>query len=461
MSNLVEIIDEPREFAVEELFFSTTDPKGRIQRANVVFQRIAGYSWDELRNKPHNIVRHPDMPRIVFQLLWDYIQAGRPIVAFVKNLAHDRRYYWVVALVVPISTGFLSVRFKPTSPLLANIKQLYAALRAVEASIEEGSNDRKAAIAASREALGAKLQTLGFSSYDDFMQHALKTEMQSREAKLRAFASRAAGQEAEGRFAASDSFSAAVEMCDRLVELLNVLFADLEAYVHITDSVRAQSGNVTDVSESLRVSALNGVIAVDKLGVRAAGLRPVLDWLRLLSGEITQEGVHLATSLDELVRGVDRVVFGLSAAKLQTEMTAQFAHELLDRAPQAGIGANIHNMTEGAVGDLHRSSCETVRGALDGLAAIRDKLNILTGSQTRLLDSSRSLRPIYLTGRIEMAGEARSTLAKIFKDVGDQMEKTAANLNGLKDVLQGLETHLVRGLAHGERVEEAIGRIRF
>ena len=89
--HVTELINEPREFAAEELFFSTTDPKGRIQRANSVFERISAYSWNELKNKPHNIIRHPDMPRVVFQLLWDHIQGGHPIVAYVKNLAHDNR----------------------------------------------------------------------------------------------------------------------------------------------------------------------------------------------------------------------------------------------------------------------------------------------------------------------------------------------------------------------------------
>ena len=327
----IEPINEARDFAADELFFSTTDLKGRIQRANSVFQRIAGYSWDQLANKPHNIIRHPHMPRIIFQFLWDYIQSGRPIVAFVKNLAHDGRYYWVVALVLPIPDGYLSVRFKPTSPLLATVELMYEELRAVEAIIESDSNDRKAAIGASREALGAKLRSLGFSSYDDFMQHALKLEMQSREEYLRAFRPTAPELNGANRNAELEVPGPA-EMFDKLVEVLNVLFADLEVYVHINAGVRAKSVSVTDRAESLRVSALNGVIAVDKLGSKATGLRPVLDTLRALSGEITSEGIRLCARLDELIGDLDLTVFNLSAAKLQIEMTARFAHELVDHA---------------------------------------------------------------------------------------------------------------------------------
>jgi PAS domain S-box-containing protein len=441
------------------LFFSTTDLKGRIQRANSVFQRIAGYSWDELRNKPHNIVRHPDMPRVVFQILWDYIQSGRPVVAFVKNLAHDGRYYWVVALVAAIPEGYISVRFKPTSPLLATVESLYAELKAVEVAIESESDDRKAAIVVSRKALNTSLRALGFSDYDGFMQHVLKVEMQSREASLSNFASAATEPDAASQSARLDSLKAEAELFDNLVEVLNVLFTDLEIYAKINNGVRAKSRNVTDISDSLRVSALNGVIAVDKLGTAATGLRPVLGWLRELSGEITQEGVRLAVSLEKLAKDMDLVVFDLSAAKLQTEMTARFAHELLDHASAGQFNEDTDRMTEGAIGRLHASSCDTVGRALGGLSAIKDRLKTLTESQIKLLESSYALRPIYLTGRIEMADGAGARLATVFKDVGDQLEDTATNLNGLKTLLQDLEAHLVGGLSHGERVEEAIARI--
>lgn len=461
----IELINEAREFTAADLFFSTTDLKGRIQRANSVFQRIAAYSWDELHNKPHNIIRHPDMPRVVFQILWDYVQEGRPVVALVKNLAHDGRYYWVMALVTPFPGGYLSVRFKPSSPLFATVKHLYAELRAIEADIEKGANDRKAAIAASRKALDNSLLSLGFSDYGAFMGQLLKLEMQSREAHLRpGMAPSSTGISFAGHTTPSGSLRGDAENLDKLVGVLNTLFSDLESYVEISREVRAKSGSVSDISESLRVSALNGVMAVDGLGARAAGLRPVLDWLRALSLDISQTGIRLSASLDELVKDVDLVVFGLSAAKLQIEMTARLAHELIDRDVLGGDGTDtrhseIGRMTEGAMEILHASSCETVRHALSGLEAIKGRLTTLTESQTRLLDTSRSLRPIYLTGRIEMADVGGTKLASVFHDVGDQLEETGINLGGLRDVLHQLDAHLDRGLAHGVRVEQTIMQI--
>ena len=75
---------------------SKTDPKGIITFVNIYFCKICGYSEEELIGQPHNIIRHPDMPRIAFKLMWDTIQQGRDFTAVVKNLAKDGRFYWVI-----------------------------------------------------------------------------------------------------------------------------------------------------------------------------------------------------------------------------------------------------------------------------------------------------------------------------------------------------------------------------
>ncbi len=85
-----EIILDPKRYIVSE-----TDEKGKITFANDYFQEVSGYTEEELIGKPHSIVRHPDMPKVVFKLLWETIGAGKNINAVVKNLAKDGRYYWI------------------------------------------------------------------------------------------------------------------------------------------------------------------------------------------------------------------------------------------------------------------------------------------------------------------------------------------------------------------------------
>lgn len=86
----------------KEIIVSKTDPQGVITYANDVFIRVCGYSEQELIGSPHNIVRHPDMPRIAFKLMWDTIKQGKNFRAVVKNLAKDGRFYWVVTDFEPL-----------------------------------------------------------------------------------------------------------------------------------------------------------------------------------------------------------------------------------------------------------------------------------------------------------------------------------------------------------------------
>ena len=88
-------------FPEDDLIVSKTDLKGRLTYVNQTFCHIAHYNEAELLGQPHSVIRHPDMPRAVFKLLWDTIAEGREIFAYVKNMARTGDYYWVLAHVTP------------------------------------------------------------------------------------------------------------------------------------------------------------------------------------------------------------------------------------------------------------------------------------------------------------------------------------------------------------------------
>lgn len=122
------------------LITSKTDLKGFITYCNQDFYKYSGYCEDELLYNPHNIVRHKDMPKAAFKLLWDYIQAGKEFFGFVKNRAKDGRCYWVFANVTPSIDaqgniiGYYSVRRKPNPKALGIIEPLYQQMLAIEHS---------------------------------------------------------------------------------------------------------------------------------------------------------------------------------------------------------------------------------------------------------------------------------------------------------------------------------------
>lgn len=94
-----------RAFDPDEIIVSKTDPRGHITYADEVFIRVSGYDEDELYGKPHNLIRHPDMPRAVFSLAWERLEAGQEILAYVVNLAKDGGHYWVLAYMTPTMDG--------------------------------------------------------------------------------------------------------------------------------------------------------------------------------------------------------------------------------------------------------------------------------------------------------------------------------------------------------------------
>ncbi|MDH4944699.1 PAS domain-containing protein [Sulfurimonas sp. C5] len=127
-------------FQDNELIVSKTDTKGNILYGNELFLKLAGYTEQELLRSPHNIIRHPKMPKVIFKLLWETVQQGKEINAYVMNRAKNGDHYWVLANVTPSYdankniVGFYSVRRKPTKKALDVIIPLYEQLYQAEKS---------------------------------------------------------------------------------------------------------------------------------------------------------------------------------------------------------------------------------------------------------------------------------------------------------------------------------------
>ncbi len=149
-------------------FFSTTDLRGVIQSCNDVFVRVSKYPKENLIAAPHSVIRHPDMPRAVFKLLWSTIQSGQPIVAYVKNMAADGSYYWVQAFVFPLKESYLSIRNKPSSALFDAALTLYPLTLNVEK--EQSMDD-------SLPFLLEQIKAAGFANYREFMVKAALSEL--------------------------------------------------------------------------------------------------------------------------------------------------------------------------------------------------------------------------------------------------------------------------------------------
>jgi aerotaxis receptor len=120
-----------------EMIISRTDLDGNITYVNETFAFISGYGIDGLVGKPHNIIRHPDMPKSTFKDMWDTIKSGKPWEGYVKNLRSDGGYYWVFAEVSEFYKndkliGYKSLRSPVEEAKKLEMQDLYDKIRAEE-----------------------------------------------------------------------------------------------------------------------------------------------------------------------------------------------------------------------------------------------------------------------------------------------------------------------------------------
>lgn len=160
-----------RYFDEDEIIVSKTDLKGRLTYCNDVFLRIAGYTEKECLGQPHSMIRHPHMPRSIFKLLWDTIQDGREIFAYVVNRCKNGDHYWVSAHVTPSRdgagniVGYHSNRRVPDRKIVEGmIMPFYEELLAEE----QRHANRKDGLAASTEMVTKLLEEKNMQ-YDEFI----------------------------------------------------------------------------------------------------------------------------------------------------------------------------------------------------------------------------------------------------------------------------------------------------
>ena len=129
-----------KELSETDIIVSSTDKRGIISYVNKVFSDISEYSKEELYGKPHNIIRHPDMPKTIFKYMWDNLLNQKSVTAYVKNYTKNKdKFYWVKAVIHPVVKNgeivqLSSYRTKPKEFEVEQIKKTYAMLLDYERS---------------------------------------------------------------------------------------------------------------------------------------------------------------------------------------------------------------------------------------------------------------------------------------------------------------------------------------
>jgi len=141
MRNNQPVTQHEHKMDADDILVSRTDLKGRIVYVNKAFCEIAGFTLEELQGKPHNIIRHPDMPALAFQDLWETLEAKKPWTGVVKSRCKNGDYYWVTANISPEYdsggnvSGYVSVRTAPTQVQIDAAETLYREVNAGKATL--------------------------------------------------------------------------------------------------------------------------------------------------------------------------------------------------------------------------------------------------------------------------------------------------------------------------------------
>lgn len=138
------ITGQERLFPADMTLVSKTDTKGIITFANRDFVEVCGFSEQELVGANHNIIRHPDMPPVAFDVMWKTLKRGLPWHGIVKNRCKNGDHYWVDAKVVPIQKngriiGYMSVRTCPSRADVASADSAYALAATAPETIKEAA----------------------------------------------------------------------------------------------------------------------------------------------------------------------------------------------------------------------------------------------------------------------------------------------------------------------------------
>jgi aerotaxis receptor len=435
-----------RPFGPHELFFSITDRKGVIRSGNEVFVRISGHPHERLIGTAHNIIRHPDMPRAVFKLLWDTIDKGQPFAGYVKNMAADGGYYWVMALIVPIADGYLSVRFKPTTPYFKVARDLYAKMLATEQAAGTDGDAWRHGMRAAGEQLMAALRDAGFASYEHFMHVVLSAELVShRQAMLGAAgdpAARAASEAVSGH-PHLDRVMAACRTVDRD---LDELFSRVGGFLESIVTLESKAGFLLDLSAKLQLVSLNALISACRLERGGEGLSVVTEDLARLSRESTVAIDAVTRQLVQLTSSLRETAFRISAAKLQLEMTMFFLRELMT-GHAAESGLTLEAQTEADIATLLASIVSSATELEAALPRAKEPIPRLVRAQDELASELRRLSSVHVIGKIQATGvegeahfrELLDAILEQLEAAKDELHEMATGIASLKKQLPGFE----------------------
>ena len=476
-----------RTYAADELFFSTTDARGRIRRANAIFMRLSGYPRGALVGRAHSAVRHETMPAGLFRSIWEDLEQGRAASAYITNRSADGGFYRVFATIVPSGDGYLSVR---TLPMLTRrrdeIEAVYGRVRAVERASAAAGSTRREAAAAGHSALLAELDALGFRDAVAFTRQALPAEVA---------ALVAAGVDIPERPDAEGPVAVILDQMNRIESLTSGQVALLDECARIVALLGRRAAEIDDLSARLgrlRTSLRDAVGDAARAGADdgagraggtgrasgagqsggagwaggAEGVRERYERVDALVLECVEELRPLAGQVGELRSDTDSLRFAIALLRLLNLAAGFFALQILEGEDELEANDAVGSLKELAAAldegarslservELFEARSELVGVGLDDVAAalaatrapLLDLLAAVEAGATGEADAGgASTAGAADAGEADAVRAARALVGDGFPEARDLADTAGAVRDlGVPDVSTDLAAHLQR-----------------
>ena len=468
-----------RTYAADELFFSTTDARGRIRRANAIFMRLSGYPRGALVGRAHSAVRHETMPAGLFRSIWEDLEQGRAASAYITNRSADGGFYRVFATIVPSGDGYLSVR---TLPMLTRrrdeIEAAYGRVRAVERASADGGSTRREAAAAGHSALLAELDALGFRDAVAFTRQTLPAEVA---------ALVAAGVDIPERPDAEGPVAVILDQMNRIESLTSGQVALLDECARIVALLGRRAAEIDDLSARLgrlRTSLRDAVGDAARAGAddgegqsgeaewvreaeRAGGAEEVCERYERVDAlvlECVEELRPLAGQVGELRSDADSLRFAIALLRLLNLAAGFFALQILEGEDELEANDAVGSLKELAAAldegasslservELFEARSELVGVGLDDVAAalaathapLLDLLAAVEAGATGAADAAGGTSAAD-AGEADAVRAARALVGDGFPEARDLADTAGAVRDlGVPDVSTDLAAHLQR-----------------
>lgn len=322
-------------FDTDELFFSITDHASTILSGNEVFIRISGYQKEELIGHFHNVIRHPDMPKIVFKTLWDHLKNDKPIVAYVKNKTKEGGYYWVMAAVFPLGERYISIRIKPNSPIFSAVRELYFKLLMAES---------KGGMEASEAILEGLLGELGYSGYDHFMADALLSELVERKKILEADQSNN-DNHTYNETPLTSHLVSLLEQSQILMRRYEQWFDKIDTFKEVKTMFEEKGIVLRLLARDIVFLSLNASVASYKVASGGETFGVLASDVRINAKDNDQLIAQIHTQAQVLSDTLNELIFSVSSLRIQIDMVTYFIHETLIQNTQSASKELSGNLT--------------------------------------------------------------------------------------------------------------------